>query len=243
MLMDNLQLVFGSYFENPPRYQALHCLRNRVEGGSSYFVDSFAAARDLYATDREAWTNLRNTLMPFVYDNDGYHYFYRHRTIECQSETRIPGTSEPRITAINYSPPFQGRWNMAHADRWATPDTEATPRSINAFEKLLDREEGRYEFTMREGDVVLFDNRRVLHARRSFKDREGGQDLKEGEATRWLKGCYMDGDVVRNKMRVLTRSLMNGEFEVKEEWKEWLRANKVLEHEKEGGVNKESRSL
>ncbi|CAD6583536.1 MAG: hypothetical protein TREMPRED_003589, partial [Tremellales sp. Tagirdzhanova-0007] len=33
-------------FENPPRFQALHCLRNRVEGGASYFVDSFAVAQN-----------------------------------------------------------------------------------------------------------------------------------------------------------------------------------------------------
>lgn len=45
-----------SYMALPPRFQLLHCLRNRVYGGASYFVDSFAAAHafnqkhpDLYA--------------------------------------------------------------------------------------------------------------------------------------------------------------------------------------------------
>jgi gamma-butyrobetaine dioxygenase len=199
-----------------------------VDGGSSYFVDSFAAAKDLFHIDPEAFTSLRRIPVSFVYDNDGYHYYHRHSTIESRSESQVPGAPEPRITAINYSPPFQGPWSISQADRWKYSDTDAIPRSLRTFEKLLDREEGRYEFTMQEGDLVFFDNRRVLHARRSFKDKVGGQDTKEGEATRWLKGCYMDGDVVRNKMRVLTRSVMDGKIEMKEEWKEWAKRSGVV---------------
>jgi hypothetical protein len=47
---------------------------------------------------------------------------------------------------------------------------------------------------MNEGDCVIFDNRRVLHARRAF-------DASKGE--RWLKGAYVDGDVFFSRVRVL----------------------------------------
>lgn len=41
---------------------------------------------------------------------------------------------------------------------------------------------------------MIFDNRRVLHARRAF-------DASKGE--RWLKGAYVDDDVFFSKLRVL----------------------------------------
>ncbi len=81
----------------------------------------------------------------------------------------------------------------------------------------------RYEFTMEEGDLVLFDNRRILHARREFSDKPGtSADVGEGEATRWLKGCYLDGDVIRNKQRVLLRKMFNGEIQRPAAWGSYL---------------------
>lgn len=43
----------------------------------------------------------------------------------------------------------------------------------------------RFEETLKEGECVVFNNRRVLHARRAF-------DTESGE--RWLKGTYVDWD-------------------------------------------------
>jgi gamma-butyrobetaine dioxygenase len=66
---------------------------------------------------------------------------------------------------------------------------------------------------MEEGDLVLFDNRRVLHARRAFRDwtdaekEERGITIPEGEPSRWLKGCYLDGEVVWDKLVVLNKQV------------------------------------
>jgi alpha-ketoglutarate-dependent taurine dioxygenase len=51
-----------------------------------------------------------------------------------------------------------------------------------------------FEYRMEEGDCVIFDNRRVLHARRAF-------EADKGE--RWLKGAYLDRDVYASKLSVL----------------------------------------
>jgi alpha-ketoglutarate-dependent taurine dioxygenase len=59
---------------------------------------------------------------------------------------------------------------------------------------------------MKEGDLIMFDNRRVLHARRAFRDwtveerTANGVEITEGEPTRWLKGCYLDMDVVWERL-------------------------------------------
>lgn len=64
-------------------------------------------------------------------------------------------------------------------------------------------------YTLKEGDAVLFDNRRVLHARTAFHDR-GSRDrtneVKEGEPNRWLKGCYLEADAIMDRRRVLERN-------------------------------------
>ncbi|MDA9865550.1 TauD/TfdA family dioxygenase, partial [bacterium] len=46
------------------------------------------------------------------------------------------------------------------------------------------------------GDLVLFDNRRILHGRDSFDPQSG---------TRRLEGCYLDRDEILSRLRVLAR--------------------------------------
>lgn len=63
-------------------------------------------------------------------------------------------------------------------------------------------------YTLREGDAVLFDNRRVLHARTAFTDGPpGGKEAREGETNRWLKGCYLEADTILDRGRVLRAKL------------------------------------
>jgi gamma-butyrobetaine dioxygenase len=47
------------------------------------------------------------------------------------------------------------------------------------------------------GDAVIFDNRRMLHARSAYDPTAG---------MRRLRGCYFDPDDLRSTVRVLTRS-------------------------------------
>lgn len=43
------------YFQNPPRFQFLHMLRNQVKGGQSIFVDSYKVAEKMWEEDRHSW--------------------------------------------------------------------------------------------------------------------------------------------------------------------------------------------
>lgn len=125
---------------------------------------------------------------------------------------------ESSIKAINYGPPFQGPFsvNIGNAphppptDRAASspsdaPEFPAAQRSDDReFRKYLDairhlkqelEADGTiYEQKLDPGTAVIFDNRRVVHARKAFKN-EGGE--------RWLRGAYVDGDAWRSRWRVL----------------------------------------
>ncbi|KAJ9115835.1 hypothetical protein QFC22_004977 [Naganishia vaughanmartiniae] len=244
------------YFENPPRFQALHCLRNRVQGGSSYFTDSFATLRHMLKHHPEQYAVLKRADVPFVYDNDGVWYHRFHKTVEEATRSRPPSSSSSsnaddvddaataaaaaavQFHAVNYSPPFQAPF-PAPSPAHTPGEQDKLFAALALFERLLAREEGLYEFTLREGEMVVFDNRRVLHARRAFRNKEeeprereeGGSEGVgvEGEPTRWLKGCYLDGDVVWNKMRVMNRLVRTGEVEPLPQWKEVLQKRGLLE--------------
>ncbi|WVR03198.1 hypothetical protein IAU60_000189 [Kwoniella sp. DSM 27419] len=200
------------YFSSPPRFQALHCLRNRVNGGESYFVDSFRVAHELPSA---TFQTLASNTIPYIYDNDNHFLRFRHPVISPGFHLHNPHA------AVNWSPPFRatGEPVVAH-DTPGVKSSAAAVRemavysAIAEFERRLADPKYKHSFTMKEGDLVLFDNRRVLHARTAFYDKTEeeraaeGIELVEGEPTRWLKGCYLDGEVIWDKLAVLRKQVV-----------------------------------
>jgi alpha-ketoglutarate-dependent taurine dioxygenase len=182
-------------------------------GGASYFVDAFAAAQVLKSEQPELYATLQRNVLEYEYDNDDHYLTFRHPV--------LPGAAldgRDLHTVINWSPPFQAPNVRPTSDAsGAVPATAAGKAAaeaefysaLDAFQAALDRPEFRYEFTLQEGDVVLFDNQRVLHARTAFRDKTDEEVKADntvivpGEPTRWLKGCYLDGSTVWDRLAVL----------------------------------------
>ncbi|KAK3072448.1 hypothetical protein LTR53_006775, partial [Teratosphaeriaceae sp. CCFEE 6253] len=214
------------YMEQPPHLQFLHCIRSSSAGGASLFTDSFRAAGDLWAQDRKSFKALTNHLVPFHYDHPGSHHYHRtHRTIELRSTahregSRIAELREQRssspvealedvkaertiildgLRTVSWAPPFQapfvdastsgslGKANMI-LRQWRAAAAK--------FSKLIHKPSGIYERMMQPGECVIFDNRRILHARKAFEVGDAGKE-------RWLRGAYMDLDPYLSKLRVL----------------------------------------
>lgn len=163
------------YYESPPGLQFLHCLENQVEGGSSVFVDSFAVAEEMRKNHKDEFEVLCNYNVDFKYQNDGVYYHQSRPTIVLNAETRS-------IEYVNYSPPFQG---ICVSEGFLDYQ-----KAISTFAQLLKQERFRYELVLKEGQCVVFNNRRTLHARRAF-----------GPGRRWLKGSYTDIDALWSKYR------------------------------------------
>lgn len=185
------------YFQHPPRYQILHCLRNQVTGGTSVFVDALDVASVLRRTHPSEFNVLTSTPVAFHYINDGHHLHYEHPTIQLSDPSPFTPSSSPNtaIDHINYSPPFQAPLPLATTPREFYP-------ALGRFAKLLNEPGRTFEYTLKEGDAVLFDNRRVLHSRTAFYDIKG-KEASEGETNRWLKGCYLEADALLDRARVL----------------------------------------
>ena len=174
------------YTDNPPALQLLHCLKNTCEGGTSLFCDSYRAATQLKEENIKAFDRLLYQKTDFVYNNAGEHYFARRHVI------RAPGKNR-EIRSINWSPPFQGPFIL---ERKGASYFRSYARALKEFAARIEAPENIYEYRLKEGECVIFNNQRVLHARTAF-------DISSGE--RWLKGAYLDGDVWRSRHRVLER--------------------------------------
>jgi len=173
-----------------------------VHGGTSLFVDSFAAAETLRATHPADFERLVTTSVPFHYINDGRHLHYARPTITLDPAVGGGDGAEPRVTAVSYSPPFQA------------PLPRDTPRefydALGRYARLVEAPAAVYAHQLGEGEAVVFDNRRMLHARTAFQGRKFGE--AGGEPNRWFKGCYFEGDVMASHGRMLREKLARGEI-------------------------------
>ena len=168
--------------ETPPGFQFLHCIDNTCSGGYSRMTDGLAVVDELatrYPDDYDALTSMRWVFFNRSKDDD-------HRWSGPMIDHGAPG--QPLTLRAFY--PVRGFPDMPAHD---IPHAYAAMRRFSqvAHDPALQM---RYPFKV--GDLVGFDNRRVLHGRDAF-DAVGG--------TRHLRGTYIDHDDVYSRLRVLRR--------------------------------------
>ncbi|KAF9238090.1 hypothetical protein BU15DRAFT_75480 [Melanogaster broomeanus] len=135
---------------------------------------------------------------------------HQRRTPSSTTNTRPSNSRDTRPLMPRHPPSCPSsisttRLHSKHPSRLPTPSSFYT--ALGKFSALLDDPANRLEYTLREGDAVLFDNRRVLHARTAFTD---AGDTGEGQAdgtNRWLKGCYLEADAILDRGRILSAKL------------------------------------
>jgi alpha-ketoglutarate-dependent taurine dioxygenase len=194
------------YMADPPGFQFLHCLKNNAKGGESIFSDGFNAAGRISDDD---FKELVSSYIPYHYRNAGEHYYHYHNVLRISPESwRIAkhGGFRPIPQFVNYSPPFQANFNYVQDDQ---KKFAAVLKSLRNFVSELESPQAMYEYKLRPGECVIFNNRRVLHGRKQF-------EVSKGE--RLLKGTYVDTDAFQSRLRVLQGKAM----EAKKAGKPWI---------------------
>ncbi|QBM86833.1 gamma-butyrobetaine dioxygenase [Metschnikowia aff. pulcherrima] len=181
------------YYESPPGLQLLHFIENSTLGGENVFADSFLAASRVKTNDPEAYEALKTMPITFHYKNNNEYYYYLRPLVVEEPYLKDPDTGEPLLKAVNYSPPFQGPFEMNITSNENTKLFDDFIRGMIAFEDAINDRANQYTVKSPENSCIIFDNRRVLHSRLGFTDCNGGD--------RWLMGCYVDGDSYRSKLR------------------------------------------
>ena len=179
-------LGLGLHTDNPyrepvPGFQALHALVTSPEGGDSLFADGFALAAQLRDSAPDAFRLLTTTAVPFHYRSADAELYAARPLIQL--------SCEGEVTAVHYN---------NRSIRVAAGTAPEFYAAYRRFAALL--REPRYQLRMKlaDGDLVVFDNQRVLHGRTAFTS---------ARHPRHLQGCYLTRDSVFSATGVLRRSL------------------------------------
>ena len=169
--------------ETPPGFQFLHCVLNEAGGGFSTMADGAAVVEAFEAEHPEHYEAL--TTLQWIFFNRGPGIDHRW--------------SGPFIDHGVKGAPLTLR---AFYPVRAFPDMDPVdqPRAYAAmalFSKMAASNRFQISYPFTPGDLVGFDNRRILHGRDAFES--GGR--------RHLRGMYIDQDEVRSSARVVNRSL------------------------------------
>jgi gamma-butyrobetaine dioxygenase len=158
------------YRDPVPTLQVLHVIEAAAEGGESQFADGFAHAAALRAAAPARFAALATTPVAFAYVGPaGERYEASAPIVETSAAGEVVGV---RLNHRSLrSPP------LAEAEAWYEAYLDFYSR-VHAPAARLARK-------LAPGDLVIFDNRRVLHGRSPYSG---------GAVRRWLQGCYADID-------------------------------------------------
>ena len=172
------------YMSLAPKYQFLHCVQNTCTGGESRFLDTIRAREIMTAENFHQAKALRNLVTRYHYQNKGHAYTYDRAVFAKLSSS-----------GVFWSPPFVEKLQVA------TGKSEYLQKGLAAaktFANILKREDLIYETKMEEGTCAIFENTRVVHARKAF-------DVNSGH--RWLRGAYLDGQPLHSTYTRLLRQM------------------------------------
>lgn len=169
--------------ELQPGLQFLHCLVNDAAGGDSLLVDGFRLAEALAEEDPEAYRILTTEPLEFRFHDPAVDYRTWGPVIRLDHAGDL---DEVRFNTFLRAPFDVAPGRMG--------DVYKAVRSYFAMTR-----DPRFvvRLRLRAGDLMAFENRRVLHARTAFDTRAGA---------RRLRGCYVDRDEIMSRIRVLERT-------------------------------------
>ncbi|WP_108445618.1 TauD/TfdA family dioxygenase [Halomonas denitrificans] len=169
-------------WRHPPDIQLLYCLENDAEGGESTFFDGFAAAEALRRQDPEAFRRLAETEIDFRFQDEGHDLVWSAPLFSLDEQDRVV---EVRLN----------NW-IRDTLRLPLEEIDAWYDAYRVFWALAQDPRNRLEFSLAPGEMVAFDNRRVMHGRNAFDPSTG---------RRHLQGTYLDLDMCESRLRVLAR--------------------------------------
>ena len=174
----------GSHTDNPyrdpvPTVQLLHCLESSTQGGESVLVDGFNAAKKLREESSENFENLTNNWINFRFSDD-----------KTDLRSRVP-----MIEVNDNHEVIKVRYNNRSIDTINLPSEKIRPfyLAYRHWGEVIERDELKVIFQLVPGEIIIFDNTRVMHARTAFSDK----------GKRHLQGAYTDLDGFYSLLNIL----------------------------------------
>jgi gamma-butyrobetaine dioxygenase len=169
----------------PPDVQLLFCVTNEARGGESVLVDGCRVAEELRRIDPTAFALLASEPVEFRFHDADCDIRHRGLTIEIGADGSV--------TAVRFN-----NWLRTAFD---LPEDRIEPmyRALLRFWHLLREPRFRLVVKLSAGDMLAMNNLQIMHGREAFDPRTGH---------RHLQGCYVDLDMIRSRLRVLSRHVV-----------------------------------
>jgi gamma-butyrobetaine dioxygenase len=169
--------------EYQPGLQFLHCLENTAVGGQGVYLDGFRVAEILRDEHPDDFRVL--TTVPWRWANRSKVSDYRWSSPPIVVD-RAGVVTEVRV----------GNWLRAPLQA-EFDEVEAAYAAYRTLFELTYRPELAVRISFAPGDLLAFDNRRILHGRDAYG---------EGGGSRFLRGCYCERDELYSRIRILERA-------------------------------------
>ena len=155
----------GTYNHDAPGLQLLLCCEYEAEGGESIMVDGFKIAKILRENHGTSYNILSEIDIPGRYFGDGVELIAKRPVFKFRNKKLI------QVSFNNYDRGDFRLPNNKINDFYA---------AIRAFDKLANAEEMQWRQILKPGQLLIFNNWRVLHGRSEFSGK------------RKMSGCYIN---------------------------------------------------
>ena len=160
------------YRHAPSGIQFFQCVTASAQGGESLLGDGFRIAQRLRESDTEAFDLLSRVPLQF------------HRYIEGEVALYAEGRvitldAEGEVVGFRYG-------NRVTAAPLDLPGELMVPlhRALRALVGLMNDPELELRLLLRSGDILVFDNHRILHGRAAFADNQARRHIRRCEVMR-----------------------------------------------------------
>lgn len=173
------------YRDVAPGVQFLLAAISDVEGGASTLIDGYAIAEQLRQTNPDAWRLLTQVEFSYPFLRDD---------VELHGRAPLIGLrSNGSYFQIRRAPDLVG---APFVDAASAPDLY---RALGLWTNLIDDADVEARVRLEPGDLLAFDNHRLLHGRTAFDLGTAGR--------RRLHGCYLDIEDLRSRRAVAARTI------------------------------------
>jgi len=180
-----LSLHTDNAYRHPvPTLQLLHCLVSAEQGGITALTDGFYAAQLLQQRFPQQYQLLTSTPVTYRFKNADTHLEHTGYIIELNNSGDLE-----RIRLNNRS---------IQAIKLPFSEMAAFYEAYQNFSRLLHSEECKFLCTLQPGELMIFNNERILHGREVA-----------AEGARHLQGCYADIDSLKSTLAVLETNLQS----------------------------------
>ena len=177
------------YYESKPGLQLLHCValnKDIIQGGESLLIDAMAAAHEFRQLTPEYFKTLTTCNCTFVKQREGASIAYTRPIIQLATRHESSRQNE-EIVAVHWAPPFEGPLTIdpellipyfeaysafeLMVDKTIDPIQRSIDSGINrdlAIKLSKYANDYTWEYTLNPGEMIIFNNTRMLHGRNEF---------------------------------------------------------------------------